>query len=144
VPATALGSLSCHRLAGCRTNDAGPKSQARFLIPEPFLTNVGIGGAILHFSPKQIIFSQGARADAVLYIQDGTARLSVVSKQGREATIALLGPGDFLGEGSIASDQPFQMTTAIATTRCSVLKIAKREMLRTLHEEHKFSDMFVA
>jgi CRP/FNR family transcriptional regulator, cyclic AMP receptor protein len=112
--------------------------------PRVFLANAGIGRTIRHFSPKQIIFSQGERADAVLYIQDGTARLSVVSKQGKEATIALLGPGDFLGEGCIASDQPFQMTTAIATTHCSVLQIEKREMLRTLHEEHKFSDMFVA
>jgi len=112
--------------------------------PRAFLTNAGIGRTILHFNPKQIIFSQGARADGVFYIQDGTARLSVVSKQGKEATTALLGPGDFLGEGCIASDQPFHMTTAIATTRGSVLKIDKREMLRTLHEEHRFSDMFVA
>jgi CRP/FNR family cyclic AMP-dependent transcriptional regulator len=112
--------------------------------PKAFLACAGIGRTIRHFSPKQIIFSQGERADAVLYIQDGTARLNVVSKQGKEATIALLGPGDFLGEGCIASDQPFHMTTAIATTRCSVLKIEKKEMLRTLHEEHKFSDMFVA
>jgi len=112
--------------------------------PKAFLASAGIGRTIRHFSQKQIIFSQGERADAVLYIQDGTARLSVVSKQGKEATIALLGPGDFLGEGCIASDQPFHMTTAIATTRCSVLKIEKKEMLRTLHEEHKFSDMFVA
>jgi CRP/FNR family transcriptional regulator, cyclic AMP receptor protein len=108
------------------------------------LTNAGIGRTTLQFSPKQIIFSQGARADAVFYIQDGTARLSVVSNQGKEATVALLGPGDFLGEGCIASDQPFHMTTAIATTRCTVLKIAKREMLRTLHEEHRFMDKFVA
>ena len=112
--------------------------------PKAFLASAGIGRTIRHFNPKQIIFSQGERADAVLYIQDGTARLSVVSKQGKEATIALLGPGDFLGEGCIASDQPFHMTTATATTRCSVLKIEKKEMLRTLHEEHKFSDMFVA
>jgi len=112
--------------------------------PRAFLTNAGIGRTILHFNPKQISFSQGARADGVFYIQDGTARLSVVSKQGKEATIALFGPGDFLGEGCIASDQPFHMTTAIATTRGSVLKIDKREMLRTLHEEHRFSDMFVA
>ena len=112
--------------------------------PKAFLASAGIGRTIRHFSQKQIIFSQGERGDAVLYIQDGTARLSVVSKQGKEATIALLGPGDFLGEGCIASDQPFHMTTAIATTRCSVLKIEKKEMLRTLHEEHKFSDMFVA
>jgi CRP-like cAMP-binding protein len=109
--------------------------------PKAFLASAGIGRTIRHFNPKQIIFSQGERADAVLYIQDGTARLSVVSQQGKEATIALLGPGDFLGEGCIASDQPFHMTTATATTRCSALKIEKKEMLRTLHEEHKLSDL---
>jgi CRP-like cAMP-binding protein len=70
--------------------------------------------------------------------------LSVLSKQGKEATIALLGPGDFLGEGCIASDQPVCMATATATTECSVLKIEKKEMLRALHEEHRFSDLFVA
>ncbi len=112
--------------------------------PKTFLASAGIGRTLRHYSPKQIIFSQGERADAVLYIQEGAVRLSVVSKQGKEATIALLGPGDFLGEGCIASDQPFHMTTAIATSRCSVLKIEKKEMLRTLHEQHKFSDMFVA
>jgi|ERR1700689_4071583 CRP-like cAMP-binding protein len=109
-----------------------------------FLANAGIGRTIRHFSTKQIIFSQGEPAHAVFYIQDGMARLSVVSKQGKEATIASLGLGDFLGEGCIASDQPVHMTTAIATTRCSVLKIEKREMLRTLPEEHRFSNMFVA
>jgi CRP/FNR family cyclic AMP-dependent transcriptional regulator len=112
--------------------------------PLTFLATAGIGRTIRTFSPKQIIFSQGERADAVLYIQEGTVRLSVVSNQGKEATIALLGPGDFLGEGCIASDQPFHMTTATATTRCSVLTIEKKEMLRTLHQEQKFSDMFVA
>jgi len=112
--------------------------------PKSFLASAGIGRTLRHYSPKQIIFSQGERADAVLYIQEGAVRLSVVSKQGKEATIALLGPGDFLGEGCIASDQPFHMTTATATTRCSVLKIEKKEMLRTLHEQHKLSDMFVA
>jgi CRP/FNR family cyclic AMP-dependent transcriptional regulator len=80
----------------------------------------------------------------MFYIQEGTARLSVVSKHGKEATIALLSGGDFLGEGCIASDQPSRMATATATTSCSVLKIEKREMLRTLHKEHRFSDMFVA
>ena len=71
-------------------------------------------------------------------------RLSVLSKQGKEATIALLGSGDFLGEGCIASDQPVRLATAIAITECSLLKIDKNRMLRTLHEEHGFSDMFVA
>jgi CRP/FNR family cyclic AMP-dependent transcriptional regulator len=109
-----------------------------------FLASAGIARTLRHYSPKQIIFSQGERADAVFYLQEGTARLSVVSKKGKEATIALLGSADFLGEGCIASDQPVHMTTAIATTRCSARKIEKREMLRTLHEEHRFSDMFVA
>jgi CRP/FNR family transcriptional regulator, cyclic AMP receptor protein len=68
----------------------------------------------------------------------------VVSKHGKEATITLLSRGDFLGEGCIASDQPIHIATATAVTKCSVLRIEKREMLRTLHEEHRFSDMFVA
>jgi CRP/FNR family cyclic AMP-dependent transcriptional regulator len=112
--------------------------------PKIFLANTGIGRTLRQYSPKEIIFSQGERADAVFYIQEGTARISVLSTHGKEATISLLGPGDFLGEGCIASDQPFRMATATATTSCSVLKIEKREMLRTLHAEHKFSDMFVA
>ena len=112
--------------------------------PNAFLANAGVGRTLRHYSPKQIIFSQGERADAVFYIQEGTARLSVVSKHGKEATISVLGRGGFLGEGCIASDQPIHMTTATATTSCSVLKIEKKEMLRVLHEEHRFSDMFVA
>jgi len=112
--------------------------------PNAFLANAGVGRTLRHYSPKQFIFSQGERADAVFYIQDGTARLSVVSKHGKEATIALLSRGDFLGEGCIATDQPIHIVTATAATKCSVLRIEKREMLRTLHEEHRFSDMFVA
>jgi CRP/FNR family transcriptional regulator, cyclic AMP receptor protein len=96
------------------------------------------------YRPKQAIFSQGDRADAVFYIQEGRVRLSVISKQGKEATIALLGPGDFLGEGCIASDQPVRLATATATTGCAVLKIEKTQMLRTLHGEHEFSDLFVS
>lgn len=112
--------------------------------PKAFLANAGIGRTLRQYIPKQIIVSQGERADAVFYIQEGTTRLSVLSAQGKEAVISLLGRGDFLGEGCIASDQPFRMATATATSSCSVLKIEKREMLRTLHAEHKFSDMFVA
>jgi CRP/FNR family cyclic AMP-dependent transcriptional regulator len=112
--------------------------------PKAFLANAGVGRTLRQYVPKQTIFSQGERADAVFYIQEGTARLSVLSTQGKEAVISLLGRGDFLGEGCIAADQPFRMATATATTSCAVLKIEKREMLRTLHAEHKFSDMFVA
>jgi CRP/FNR family transcriptional regulator, cyclic AMP receptor protein len=111
---------------------------------QAFLAKAGIGKTILPYDPKAAIFSQGEKADSVFYIQTGRVKLSVVSTQGKEATIALLGPGDFLGEGCIASDQPIRMSTATAVTACSVLKIEKSEMLRTLHAEHEFSDVFVA
>jgi CRP/FNR family transcriptional regulator, cyclic AMP receptor protein len=127
-----------------------PKRRSR--VPKPikpfdskaFLAQAGIGRTVHHYSPKQAIFSQGEPANAVFYIQEGRVRLSVVSKQGKEATIGLLDRGDFLGEGCIASDQPTRLTTATAITRCSVLRIEKKQLLRTLHAEHGFSDLFVA
>jgi CRP-like cAMP-binding protein len=70
--------------------------------PKAFLAQAGLGRTVRHYSPKQAVFSQGDSADAVFYLQEGKVRLSVLSKQGKEATIALLGPGDFLGEGRIA------------------------------------------
>ena len=112
--------------------------------PREFLANAGLGRSVHHYKPKHIIFSQGDPSDSIFYIQQGRVRLSVLSEQGKEATIALLGPGDFLGEGCIASDQPVRMATAIASTECSVLKIEKQEMVKTLHREHQFSDLFVA
>jgi len=112
--------------------------------PEEFLANAGIGKTIHEYGPKAVIFAQGEKADSVFYIQKGRVRLSVVSNQGKEATLGLFGPADFLGEGCIASDQPLRMATATATTACSLLEIEKKQMLRTLHAEHKFSDVFVA
>ena len=112
--------------------------------PREFLANAGIGRTIHEYRAKQAIFSQGQSSDVVYYIQEGKVRLSVVSKQGKEATIALLGPDDFLGESCIASDQPIRLATATAITNCALLKIDKKEMLRALHAEHLFSDMFVA
>jgi CRP/FNR family transcriptional regulator, cyclic AMP receptor protein len=117
---------------------------AKLFDPKAFLASAGIGRTLHRYRPKRAVFSQGEPADAVFYIQEGNVRLSVLSKQGKEATIALLGPGEFLGEGCIASDQPIRMATATAITDCSVLKIEKKRMLRTLHEEHGLSDLFVA
>lgn len=121
-----------------------PKKHTTVFDPKVFLASAGIGRAEGHYKPKQAVFSQGEPADAVFYIQEGSVRLSVLSKQGKEATIAMLGSGDFLGEGCIASDQPIRLATATAITYCAVLKIEKEEMLRTLHAEHGFSDIFVA
>jgi CRP/FNR family transcriptional regulator, cyclic AMP receptor protein len=117
--------------------------QTKRFDPKIFLANVGVGRTVRHYRPKQAIFSQGDRADSVFYVQQGKVKLTVLSKQGKEATIALLGTGDFLGEGCIASDQPLRLATATAVTDCSILKIEKSWMLRTLHEQHEFSDMFV-
>ena len=112
--------------------------------PQAFLTNAGIGKTVCHYEPKKPIFSQGERADTVFYIQTGAVQLSVISKQGKEATLALLGPRDFLGEGCLASDQPIRLTTATAIAHSTILRIEKQQMLKALHEEHEFSDLFVA
>jgi CRP/FNR family transcriptional regulator, cyclic AMP receptor protein len=105
---------------------------------------LGQGGPLVTITRNKPSLRKGDRADAVFYIQEGKVRLSVLSTQGKEATIALLGTGDFLGEGCIASDQPIRLATAIAIEECSILKIEKSRMVRVLHEQHSFSDMFVA
>jgi CRP/FNR family cyclic AMP-dependent transcriptional regulator len=120
------------------------KKQTEAFDPQAFLAGAGVGRTVQSYRAKQAVFLQGERADAVFYVQEGSVRLSVLSKQGKEATIALLGPGDFLGEGCLASDQPIRLATATAITDSSILKIEKKRMLRTLHEEHELSDMFVA
>jgi CRP/FNR family cyclic AMP-dependent transcriptional regulator len=120
-----------------------PKPTRRF-DPQAFLTSAGIGRTVQHYKPKQTVFSQGERADTVFYIQDGAVQLSVLSQHGKEATLSLLGPGDFLGEGCLASDQPIRLATATAITDSSILRIEKKRMLHALHEEHELSDLFVA
>jgi CRP/FNR family cyclic AMP-dependent transcriptional regulator len=110
--------------------------------PRKFLATVGDGKQVLSFAKKQTIFTQGDAADAVFYIQEGKIRLTVVSKSGKEATLGILNDGEFFGEGSLAG-QPLRMGSATALTACKVLRIVKNSMMRALHNEHKFSDMFV-
>jgi CRP-like cAMP-binding protein len=105
-----------------RRKPTSPKASGHF-DPKAFLGTGGLGRVIHRYRPKQTIFSQGERADAVFYIQEGRVKLSVLSGQGKEATIALLAPDDFLGEGCIVSDQPVRLATATAITDCSVLTI---------------------
>src|ERR1700756_4201152 len=126
-----------------RTRKSLARKETKLVDPTVFLATVGLGRTLRRYRPKQAVFSQGDPADTVFYIRQGKVRLSVLSKQGKEATIALLGSGDFLGEGCIASDQPLRLATATAITECSILRIEKSRMLRTLHEQHEFSDMFV-
>ncbi|WP_158750612.1 Crp/Fnr family transcriptional regulator [Acidobacterium sp. S8] len=108
-----------------------------------FLAKAGLGRRIIQLKPKQAFFSQGNPSDSVFYLQKGRAQLTVVSKNGKEATIALLSVGDFVGEESIAGVIGLRLATATAITACTALKIEREEMLRALHEEHAFSDLFL-
>jgi CRP/FNR family cyclic AMP-dependent transcriptional regulator len=111
--------------------------------PQVFLDTIGEGRKALLFPKKQTIFAQGDPADAVFYLQTGKVRLTVVSKDGKEATIGILSNGSFFGEGSLAG-QPLRMGSATAMTDCAVLRIEKKAMVDTLHREHALSDLFVA
>ncbi|HLJ28384.1 MAG TPA: Crp/Fnr family transcriptional regulator [Candidatus Angelobacter sp.] len=98
----------------------------------------------MNLKKKQTIFSQGDPAEAVFYIQQGQVKLSVISSTGKEATIALLGAGDFVGEECIANSQALRMATATAMTEGALLRIDRSEMVRALHQEHELSDVFVS
>jgi CRP/FNR family cyclic AMP-dependent transcriptional regulator len=111
--------------------------------PRSFLATVGEGRTILSFEKKQTVFSQGEAADAVFFLQKGKVRLTVVSKTGKEATIGILTDNAFFGEGALGG-QLLRMGSAAAVTECTILRIDKKAMIRALHREHSFSDMFVA
>lgn len=119
------------------------KELARFK-PETFLATAGPGRKIAQFKAKRSIFTQGSHADAVFYLQKGSAKLTVVSKTGKEATITLLAAGDFIGEEAIAAIAGLRLATATAVTACTTLRIERTEMLRVMHAEHAFSGIFVA
>ncbi|MGA9583878.1 MAG: Crp/Fnr family transcriptional regulator [Terracidiphilus sp.] len=108
-----------------------------------FLTSAGLGRRIIQLAPKQPFFSQGDLADSIFYLQKGRAKITVVSKAGKEATISLLSEGDFVGEESIAALSGLHLATAVAVTGCTALKISREEMIRVMHEEHDFSDLFL-
>src|SRR3984885_10433534 len=108
-----------------------------------FLASAGLGRTIIHLAPKEAFFSQGEPADSVFYLQVGRARVAVVSATGKEATITLLSAGDFVGEESLAAMAGVRLTTAAAITACTALKISRQEMIRVMHEEHSFSDLFL-
>ena len=112
--------------------------------PEAFLTQTGLGRTVLGLQKSEHVFAQGDPADAIFYVQKGQIKVTVASKNGKEATIALAGAGDFLGEDSIASNHTLRLATATAMTGCTLLKISKTEMVRALHQQHALSDLFVA
>jgi CRP/FNR family transcriptional regulator, cyclic AMP receptor protein len=111
--------------------------------PKKFLTTIGEGRKVVTFPKKRTIYAQGADCDALFYILKGKVRLTVVSKNGKEATIGILNPGEFFGEGGLAG-QPLRMGSATAMTDCELMRIDKKVMMLALHRRHALSDMFVA
>jgi CRP-like cAMP-binding protein len=107
------------------------------------LETAGVRRSIANYRKGQTIFSQGDDCTTVLYLQQGTVKLTIVSPAGKEAVIAILYPGDFFGEGCIAG-QPRRVARAVAVQPASVLAINKKEMLRVIHEEHEFCDRFIS
>jgi CRP-like cAMP-binding protein len=121
-----------------------PKGKAeRAFDLKVFLSKTNGGRTMVDCSENGVIFSQGDSADAVFYIQKGKVKLTVLSRQGKEAVVAILGVGDFFGEGCLAG-QPLRMGTAVSMSGCSIMRLEKAEVVRALHEQPSFSEVFVA
>lgn len=116
---------------------AGPRFKA-----QAFLESADVTKKVVTYPRSATLFRQGDASDSVMYVRQGAVRLSVVSHSGKEAIIAMLGPGDFLGEGALAG-QPVRMGTATAVSESTVLIIPKPQMMRLLHREPEFSDKFI-
>ena len=108
-----------------------------------FLASAGLGRKIVQLAPKKAFFSQGDPADSVFYLQKGRAKVTVASSAGKEATIALVSVGQFMGEEALAAVEGLRLSTATAITACTALKIRRDEMVREMHEEHSFSELFM-
>jgi CRP/FNR family transcriptional regulator, cyclic AMP receptor protein len=111
--------------------------------PAEFLATAAVGRDISKHSKKEVIFAQGDNADAVFYIKKGKVKVAVISKEGKEAVVALLGPNEFVGEGCLVG-QPKRLATASAMTECETMRVAKSEIQRVIHDEPAFSEMFVS
>jgi CRP-like cAMP-binding protein len=110
---------------------------------EAFLHSSGVARTLVEYRPASVLYAQGDPADTVFHIQGGRVKLAVVSRTGKEAVVATLGPGDFVGEGALTG-HPRRMGTATAMVATTALVIEKAEMLRVLHEQHALSDRFIA
>jgi CRP-like cAMP-binding protein len=108
-----------------------------------FLASAGLGRRIIQLAPKDAFFSQGDPADSIFYLQNGRAKVTVVSAAGKEAAIMILASGDFVGEEALAAIAGLRLATATAITACTALRISRGEMIHVMHEEHSLSDLFL-
>jgi CRP/FNR family transcriptional regulator, cyclic AMP receptor protein len=130
------------RIAPMKKNQVDKIKRPSVFNAQQFLDSAGVARTIVEFEKKDTIFSQGDVCKNVMYIQKGSVKLSVVSKTGKEAVVAMLKPGDFVGEGGLAG-QPVRIATATATAPSTLLVIDLEEMIRVLHAEHALSDHFI-
>jgi CRP/FNR family cyclic AMP-dependent transcriptional regulator len=110
--------------------------------PKVFLSKVNGGRSVSDYRKGQFVYTQGEPADSVFYIQSGKVRKTVISEQGKEAVVALLGTGDFFGEGCLTGE-PLRLATVSAMTECVIVRIAKADIIRVIHEEPAFAEMFI-
>jgi CRP-like cAMP-binding protein len=120
-----------------------PGTKRTIFDPARFLEAAGVKPRMVQVKPGHVFFSQGGLADAIFFLDSGRAKLTVVSKRGKEATVTMLGPGDFIGEELLAGSSELHDATASAVTPCKALKLSRREMIQLLHEQHEFSDIFL-
>jgi CRP/FNR family transcriptional regulator, cyclic AMP receptor protein len=126
-----------------RKNKPSPKLRERPAFDaQAFLDSAGVARKVKEVKRAEVVYAQGAAADSIIYLQSGGVKLTVVNEVGKEAVVAILGPGDFFGEGCLAG-QSVRIGTATAITSSTVLVIEKSEMLKLLHEEHDLSDRFI-
>ena len=111
--------------------------------PQQFLSRVNGGRAVSDYRKGQIVYTQGQPADSVFYIQNGKIKQTVISDQGKEAVVALLGTGDFFGEGCLTG-QPLRLSTVSAMLASVIVRIGKAEITRVIHEEPAFAELFIA
>ena len=127
-----------------KTPPPKPKNGDTAFDPEAFLAKAGVGKQVLHLKKSETAYAQGDAADAIFYVQTGRLRVTVTSANGKEATLALVGGGEFLGEDCMVLSHPLRLATATAMTECTLLRISKAEMVRVLYQEQALSDVFVS
>jgi CRP/FNR family transcriptional regulator, cyclic AMP receptor protein len=124
-------------------NSRGAPKQKLIFDARAFLLSAGVAGKVKELKKDEVVYSQGDAAKNVMYLQEGSVKLSVVNAVGKEAVVGILGPGDFFGEGCLAG-QSVRIGTATSMTLCKLNVIEKGEMLKVLHEQHALSDQFIA
>ena len=138
-----MQTLKKPRNGPSKSQKAASKAAVPRFEAETFLMSIGAGRSTMKYQARNTVFQQGASADAVFYIHEGDVKLAVVSKQGKEAVVSILGAGDFFGEGCLAG-QLLHMTSAVAMTVSTIAKVEKDTMIGVLHDEPKLSEMFMS